>query len=246
MRLATPDGAREEELDLSELLAGLLGSGGHGVERHDGWLSHPESGFSILAQLASLDATSDGGAQTVTTVQVNHPRLLPKGAFEFQHSTGDSVRESVERGFDAWLKGDFVPLLDALREEASDCQTMVLEFPADGAGPARRRRAVLGPTWHYAQRPVQAAESSNDDGEHDFCPCCLLTHSFEAFGDLLKGDETYCLRLYAARQGDAPGADCRVNGDEYEHGAQALRRYVETWPDAGFEFRKQYVVIHTV
>ena len=37
-------------------------------------------------------------------------------------------------------------------------------------------------------------------------------------------------------------ADCRVNGDDFEPGAIALRAYATTWPDAGYEFRKQYVI----
>jgi hypothetical protein len=36
-----------------------------------------------------------------------------------------------------------------------------------------------------------------------------------------------------------PGADCRINGEDYESGMEALRSYVATWPEAGLEFRKQ-------
>jgi hypothetical protein len=46
-------------------------------------------------------------------------------------------------------------------------------------------------------------------------------------------------------QNRAAIADCRVNGEPFEEGKQALRRYVETWPDAGFEWRKQYVILQT-
>jgi hypothetical protein len=40
-------------------------------------------------------------------------------------------------------------------------------------------------------------------------------------------------------------ADCRVNGEDWSAGAEALRAYVTRWPDRGFEFRKQYVVIQS-
>jgi hypothetical protein len=40
-------------------------------------------------------------------------------------------------------------------------------------------------------------------------------------------------------------ADCRVNGQEFEPGKQALRNYVKTWPPRGVEFRKQYVIIQS-
>jgi hypothetical protein len=38
-------------------------------------------------------------------------------------------------------------------------------------------------------------------------------------------------------------ADCRVNGEDWLAGADALRAYVATWPDRGLETRKQYVLI---
>jgi hypothetical protein len=37
-----------------------------------------------------------------------------------------------------------------------------------------------------------------------------------------------------------------VNGEDWEKGAQALREYAKTWPPAGYEFRKQYVVLQTL
>ena len=40
-------------------------------------------------------------------------------------------------------------------------------------------------------------------------------------------------------------ADCRVNGVDRPEGAAALVRYAQTWPDRGFEYRKQYVCIQT-
>ena len=43
-----------------------------------------------------------------------------------------------------------------------------------------------------------------------------------------------------------PAADCRVNGEDWEKGMQALREYARTWPAAGYEFRKQYVVLQSI
>ncbi len=234
-----------EQPDLLELLARSLGAAGQQVHGERGWLRHGESGFLILPELVDSAAADDGGVRTLTTIRVTHPELLPEGAFEYQHAAGDTLPEALTDGFDNWIRGDFVTLCDAVRAEASTCQTMVLEFPEQSGG--AKRRAVLGPAFRYAEKPqAQLEPSSGEACEHDFCPCCLLTQSFQAFTDFLRGDSTYCLRLYAARHPDGPGADCRINGQDYQAGIEALIRYAETWPEAGVEFRKQYVVIHSL
>jgi hypothetical protein len=118
---------------------------------------------------------------------------------------------------------------------------MEMTFPPKDGKPERVRRAVLGPVTHMSQTPPDAAE------EHPFCPCCLLTNCFDAFEDLITADAFYGLRLFALRDGDGkPGADCRINGEDWEKGAEALRAYARTWSALGYEFRKQYVVLQSV
>jgi hypothetical protein len=188
----------------------------------------------------------DGGVRTVTTMQTHHPTLSSDGVFEYQHSTGNSIADSTSKGIDQWVQTDFVVLLDALRPQPENCTAMEMEFPASDGKPARVRRAILGPVAHFMLKsPIELEENTPE--EHPFCPCCMLTKSFEAFRDLIEGAGFYCLRLFAARDPEGvPQADCRVNGEDWERGAQALREYVTTWPPAGYEFRKQYVVLQSI
>jgi hypothetical protein len=230
-----------ERFDLVDEAAAALRHRGHAVTAHKTWLVHDDSGFTIQPQLGRMWLPDGGGVQTITTLQVNHPTLIPAGVFEYQHSTGDTVRESLAKGFDQWVQMDFVTLLDALQAKPEHCTTMEMTFPAKDGEPDRIRRAVLGPCWQFPATPSDASE------EHPFCPCCLLTNSFEAFRDLIEGDAFCGLRLLAMRQANGqPAADCRVNGDDWERGMQALRDYVGTWPHEGFELRKQYVVLQTM
>ena len=93
---------------------------------------------------------------------------------------------------------------------------------------------------------VENPERASGQAEHPFCPCCLLTNTFETFEPLIESDRFFAIRLLAMRNGDGSArADCRVNGEDWEAGQQALCDYAGTWPDAGFEVRKQYVVVQT-
>jgi hypothetical protein len=246
-----------EHYNLIELLVSVLKAQGHAARAEESWLVHSDSGFVLLPRLVNLQPLEKGGVRTTTTIQTNQPGLVPQGVFEYQHSTGDNIEESFRKGFEGWLQTDYVALLEALQPNPSNCTTLKMSFPEKDGRPAIWRRAVLGPVMHLVEhREVYAEPKTAEAGEgergercetHAFCPCCLLTKSYETFKELIEDSGFYGLRLFASRdQQGLPQADCRVNGDNWEKGAEALRKYVTTWPLAGLEFRKQYVVVHTI
>lgn len=245
-----------EQYNLVTLMAAALKEHGHAVQKEDTWLVHKDSEFVLLPRLIHLQPLEKSGVRTTTTIQIHHPTLVAEGTFEYQHSTGDNLEDSCCKGFDQWVETDFVALIEALQPKPATCTTLRMNFPPKDRTPTYSRRAVLGPVAHYVQNPgickkqkvPNAGEVQGEQCEaHDFCPCCLLTKSFDAFKELIEGSGFYGLRLFAARDGKgAPQADCRVNGTDWEKGAEALRMYAATWPEAGYEFRKQYVVLHTV
>jgi hypothetical protein len=230
------------DAEIVKLAASVMEQRGYAVVRHGTWLEHRDSGLAIHPVLLQ---TRPSGSSILTTcgVTTSHPRLAPDGVCEYQHATGATASEAVRNGFDQWLQIDFVVLLDALRERLEDCMALEFKFPRDG-GAEFIRRAVLGPVGHAVAHPPAAAAC---DVEHPFCPCCLLTNSYQAFRPFIEADGLFGIRLYAARDQDGVAqADCRINGNEYEPGKQALRDYVAKWAQAGFEVRKQYVLLQTV
>jgi hypothetical protein len=247
LAFANGGGSWTEEVNLVHIAADILRNHSYRTIDEKTHLRHPDSGFAILPQLVGVQPLEKGGVRTVTTMQVHHPTLAPQGIFEYQHAAGDTVRDSVGKGIDQWVQTDFVTLLESLLPKPKSCTALVMSFPANGDKRARVRRAILGPVAHFMEKPPSADTKATPDDEHPFCPCCLLTRSFEAFKELIEDERFYGLRLFAAR--DAAGvtqADCRVNGEDWERGAQALRTYVEKWPAAGYEFRKQYVVLQSI
>lgn len=246
-RVAFSDGNRSwtERGDVLRLMERALRELGHETVREKGWLEHRESGFTILPQFVAVEPLEGGGVRSVTTVQVNHPTLVPEGAFEYQHSAGGNVEEAIAQGFSQWVQTDWVTLADALRPMPQDCMLWEMTLPAADARSETVRRAIMGPVAHLQENPWPG-EAGGEGEEHGFCPCCLITKSFETFKTLLEGDRFYGIRLFALRDNDGETqADCRVNGEDWEPGAAALREYAKTWPGAGFEFRKQYVVMYT-
>lgn len=234
-----------EHVDVVRIAAATLKREGHATRNEKSWLFHAESGISLTPRFVDLQLNEDGSVQTATTIQCNHALMPPHGVFEFQHSTGSSIEESVSKGIEGWARLDLVTLLDAVRLKPRECMVMELTLPTRDGHPERRRRAVLGPIAQFTKSPP--AETTGGADEHPFCPCCLLTNSFDAFRELFEGSGFFGVRLFAAREPGVGGqADCRVNGEDWEKGAEALRAYADTWPDAGYEFRKQYVVLQDI
>lgn len=229
---------REEDFDAVDGLEHVLREAGFAVDRHPTWLEL-EGGLRVLPQWASYES-EDGDVRTTTTIEVSLPGRIPPGVFEYQHARGDGVVQSMASGFEGWLFTDLPAFLDALRDEPEVCTCIGMDVPLASGGEVRRR-VVLGPPLHAAQK------QSDADADHPFCPCCLITKSWETFRPLIQGDRFVAVRLYAARAGDGTTvADCRVNGEDWPAGRDALQTYATTWPDRGVEWRKQLVVMMTL
>ena len=192
-----------------------------------------------MLSLKPLDAGR--GTRSSTVIRISHPQLITEEIFEYQHSMGTTLNESLTKGFEDWAQTDLVALLDALEETPRQCTTMQMTRPAEAEQPERRRRLIFGPVSHLRENnpgPYDPPE------EHPFCPCCLFTNSIKAFMPVIESDGFFGVRLFSMRDKDGTAsADCRINGEEFEEGKASLRKYVEKWPDRGFEFRKQYVVV---
>ncbi|UXI68923.1 DUF6348 family protein [Tahibacter amnicola] len=216
------------------------------VDTRDGWLVDTEFDMAIRAELLEV-ASAAQGTRVAIGVEIRHPVFGETTVREYVHSAGDTVLDAMVSGLDRWAQADYVVLEDVFREQAESCLAMVMDGAATAERPAFRRRILMGPVQHFVRRDPDAAPQCAIDGEEHspFCPCCLFTSGHEAFFPVVSAPGFYAIRLFAARHEDGEiSADCRINGEDFEPGAEALRRYVATWPGEGFTFRKQYVVAH--
>ncbi len=232
----------EEEVDLIDLLADVLKAQGLEFRKQgDGLVS--AAGLVLRPQFVSLEPKHPKGAKVCSTIEFSHPdfgRVLP---FEYQHAQGGDLGAAFRGGFESWAKYDMPAIFDALKPEPDDCPYLTMNYPANAERSAvRRRRVILGPPLHMAQKHDNAI-----DAEHPFCPCCLLTNSIDAFKSLLDADGVFGLRMFVMRNENGEvEADCRVNGEDFAAGEGALIKYAEGWSDRGYEYRKQYVIVQNL
>ena len=226
----------EESENLLDCLQSVLGECGHIATVHDEFLV-VEPGLKITPKMTWFKPNYPSGIRTTTLVFTEYGDKIPSGTFEFQHAVGDDLRDSLCQGFKSWASVDFPVLREFANDKLTECTAMEVNAPATATRPPTLRRIVLGPPARmYRNLPPESEE-------HCFCPCCLLTNSFEAFRDLIDGDSFAAVRLLAFRNDDGTtSADCRINGEEFDTGKLALAKYATTWPGTGFEMRKQYIL----
>jgi hypothetical protein len=230
----------EEEANVLTALISLLKSRGMRPRHAQEWLAL-SNGLILRPQFVSLQPRDDEAVATTTTIEVNHPVLCPEGTFEYQHSIGNTLGDSVGKGIASWADVDLPVFMDALRDTPQECTAVVKEVVAD-TRPKRKRQILFGPPVHAVTREVRESGQA-----HDFCPCCMLTGCFDAFQEVVESDGFCGVRLFASRDQDGvPQADCRINGVDWAPGTAALLKYIATWPDRGFEYRKQFVAIRTL
>ena len=228
----------EESFDLPEMLQAVLAQQGFGTESANGWLHHAPSGYALLVQVLYVDLKSEDDVHCATTIQIHHPTLLPEGIFEYQYAVGKTPAEALNEGFRLWLASDWLVLLDAVAEEQGEY--MRLEMTFDHTQPPLKRRISLGNVVYYYEYEPEVSDEAN------LCHC-LFTHCLETFKSLLQDKRNYAIRLFASRDGmGQTNADCRVNGEAWAEGVEGIKAYAATWADAGFEFRKQYVVVRNI
>ncbi len=221
-------------------LAGVLRRRGIEVKERAAWLEL-KRGLVLQPRIVSAQRQPAGHWLTTTTIEVTHPDLFPQGVFEYQHAAGHDVAQTFAQGFEHFAVIDLPVFVDLASDQLRECSSVSFERSDGPLGMPQPRRVLLGPVSRQITAPVAADEA------HPFCPCCFFTHTLETMKEKLREPDLLAVRLYAARYPDKGlVADCRVNGLDWEAGKQAMLAYAATWPDQGFETRRQHLVMHTL
>ena len=131
------DGRRswQEPMNLLATLERLLTERGRAVRVEGAVVLDLDSQLSLRPLLHTMQPVHQNGVRTSTTIEFKHPTRILQPPFEYQHAAGPNLEESLMTGFRQWYEGDFITLLDAVREKGVDCMELS----------RGRRRVTLGP-----------------------------------------------------------------------------------------------------
>lgn len=235
----------QRRLTVEDIFIHALKEEGYSCHSENGEICLPQGLAASVEYLESLPI-GENSVRTTSKITCKHILHFPEGIFEFQHASSSSEKESLLNGFRTWALTDLATLIDAIADTSETCLVMETSWPPKDGETELKRKIFMGPYIHSATESVVNVEDCKHEC-HDFCPCCLFTKSFDAFKAQLTSQEFVGVRLYASRYADGTVvADCRVNGADFPLGVEHLKKYAESWPHRGLEFRKQYVAIRTM
>ncbi len=236
----TPDHvALHNDASIKKILESAVWQAGYECHTTDEAIILP-SGIKLHVELIEVVNVGPDKVRTCTKITAIHDTYFPNGLPEFQHAASNTTEHALLEGFSDWAKIDLIVLEDSVKPKPQHCTVMKMQLPSSAGAGVQVRQIILGPVMHLVTLPSQKEE------DHSFCPCCLLTRNFEAFRPLIACEDNMGIRFFVCRDKDGnPTADCRVNGEAFPEGVAQLIAYASTWPERGFELRKQYIIIRS-
>jgi hypothetical protein len=95
------DGERiwQEPMNLLKTIERLLTECGRSLRMEGPVIVDIESQLSLRPLLHTMQPVHQNGVRTSTTIEIKHPTLILSPVFEYQHSAGPSLEESLMAGF---------------------------------------------------------------------------------------------------------------------------------------------------
>ncbi|HCL42778.1 MAG TPA: hypothetical protein DIC54_00415, partial [Pseudomonas sp.] len=87
------------------------------ASRVDGGALLLDSGLRLTPHAMAAHARDNGGWQTSTVIEIEHPVLFADGLFEYQHANGADEQASLLSGFQTWVRVDLATLQTAIGAE---------------------------------------------------------------------------------------------------------------------------------
>ena len=206
---------------------------------------HLDSGLVFRPQLVAVQPLDNGGVRNGHDGRDEPPRAGPDGVFLNSSTPAETTTEaSINSGFDQWARTDLVTFLEALRDKPETCMTLEMQRSPGGTAGRRGPAAILSRPVSHSRRACRPPRVGAAGDEH---PRLLpVDPLLEAFKGVVQSDGFFAIRLFA--RGTPPARPTRIVGStrRLKPGVKALRKYARTWPPAGFEFRKQYVLLRTL
>lgn len=175
------------------------------------------------------------------SITLDH-RLFPGPIFEFVYGWGSSTKVATINAFERWIDSDFPVIHDFLADhklENGHTSEVKIASNSGETGEQISWKGIIGPLLIFKGGEVVYDQENRNE---------IIKPLFEAItGDFLGRRGMYPIRCFMSKNSDQQiEVDCRVNGEEWKRGYDALVECCQRWEVQDYLFWKQYLLIYSL
>ncbi len=181
----------------------------------------------IEPKLTIVNELANGNCSVIINVCCKHLDKFPNGITEIAVGMGHSIDEAIATAFNNWIVGDFPPIHDYLCGSSS----LLGEYSETISYSGDLDKVIgwdlfFGPRLETSQNMNNLETSINKQNQK-----LILQTLFQPLVDMILGTPgLYFIRTFMSKKGDGQiECDCRVNGNDWEHGKNYLIDYIKKY-----------------
>jgi len=214
----------DTEINLNNLLAESFLKAGYIVDRDLSNTILQPLNLIIKAEVQSTEKFESETTSVKLNISCKHHEKIPGGITEMAMGWGENYEKAVQQAFSNWIISDFTPIHDYLC--SSDHLLGAYEETVSCTGELGE---IIGWDLFFGPR-LEALQNMNslEITENKKDQKQIQQTLFQAMTDSLFGTPgLYYIRIFMSKINNSQiDCDCRVNGNEWEHGKNYLIDYI--------------------
>ncbi len=217
----------DTEIDLYNTLAESFLKAGYAINKDVNGILFQPLNLIIEAKVLKAEKPERESCSVVLNISCRHFERIPEGISETAIGLGDNYRKAVEQAFNNWIISDFTPIHDHLCSSDN-----LLGGYAETVSYSGELNEIIG--WDLFFGPRLEASQNKDKleiAENEKDQKQIQQTLFQPMTDSLFGTPgLYYIRTFMSKINNSQiDCDCRVNGNEWEHGKNYLIDYITTY-----------------
>lgn len=192
----------------------------------------------ITGKLDHREDSLKGNIHARLIIKTRHEGLFPDGIFEFAYGGGTDMESAIIDAAYRWIQSDFNTIHDLLctAKEHNHDGNKADVVSMTPQGEVLGWEIVFGPLISTTIEGVKQKISQDE----------IFWRLFDVITEDLLGEKgIYPIKFFAIQnEKNEIDADCRLNGQDWQKGREALLEYIREWNLKDiFHWRKQYVIV---
>lgn len=215
------------EINLYYPLAKEFARAGYNIDTDGKSLDFFPLNLIIEPRLINTNELENGSCSVIVNVCCKHFDKFPDGITEIAVGIGQSVNDAIATAFNNWIVGDFPPIHDYLCSSSN----LLGDYSESISYSGELDKIIgwdlfFGPCMETSQNMNNLETNINKQNQK-----LIQQILFQPLVDMIFGTPgLYYIRIFMSKKSNGQiDCDCRVNGNDWEHGKNYLIDYIKKY-----------------